>query len=313
VAIKLGDGVAHYSGVRSCGLVWACPVCGPKIRARRALELADALREAQGQGLGLVFMTLTVSHHAGDSLAGVYSRQEAAWRGLQQSRAWKRQLELLGVVGHVVFREITFGVRNGWHPHRHVVLVVRRPVGAAELETWRVGAWRAWEAQLARRGLSSSLAHGLDVRAVQDGAAGGVGWYVSKVAQEMARGDLKRARGEGQFTPEQLLDLVLEDGDAESADRWREYARATAGRRMLTWSTGLRKRLQAGEELSDEEVAAEEVAGEVVAVVDRACWREIVRQGVAVEVLEAAEASLESLAAMLGAACGSSGWALCGP
>lgn len=289
VAVTVGDGVAHFSGVRSCGAVWTCGVCGPRIRQRRSEEVGIALGEAERQGLGLVFMTLTVSHHQEDSLERVYGLQEAAWRALQQSRAWRDLTAELGVLGHVVFREVTWGV-NGWHPHRHVVMVLRRPVGAAQLGSWRRRAWEAWDGQLRKRGLSSSEARGLDVRPVKRRGSVGIGWYVAKIAQEMTRGDLKRARGDRSFTPEQLLDLVVEDGDAVAAEKWTEYARVTAGRRMLTWSRGLRAMLALPEvEQTDEEVAAEEVGGEVVALLDRRAWWALVRRDAALELLEAAE------------------------
>src|SRR4051794_25115496 len=43
VGVKVLDGVAHVSGVKTCGLVWACPVCGPKIRHGRSIEVGAAL------------------------------------------------------------------------------------------------------------------------------------------------------------------------------------------------------------------------------------------------------------------------------
>ncbi len=43
VEIRIKDGGAYYCGVETCGNVWLCPVCSPKIHHRRAEELRTAL------------------------------------------------------------------------------------------------------------------------------------------------------------------------------------------------------------------------------------------------------------------------------
>ena len=39
-----GGNIAGFSGLATCGSVWACPVCSAKIATRRAEELADVMR-----------------------------------------------------------------------------------------------------------------------------------------------------------------------------------------------------------------------------------------------------------------------------
>ena len=36
----------HYSGLQSCGSVWACPVCASKISERRRLEVSKGIDES---------------------------------------------------------------------------------------------------------------------------------------------------------------------------------------------------------------------------------------------------------------------------
>ena len=38
------EGTCYWSGVARCGSVWACPVCSPKIRHERALEVRPGCR-----------------------------------------------------------------------------------------------------------------------------------------------------------------------------------------------------------------------------------------------------------------------------
>jgi len=288
VAVKVKDSVGHYSGVATCGLVWRCPVCGPKIRHHRASEITEALENSERHGFGVVFLTLTASHTAQDSLYDLYSRQEAAWASMKSGRHWGVLRSRLGVLAMITFREITWGSSSGWHPHRHVAIITYRPWGEGRLGRWEREVATLWSGHLARHGLRASVEYGARAVAVRQGGGAGIGWYAGKVAAEMARGDLKLGRTD-RFTPEQLLDRVGEYGEAVTAERWREFADATVGRQMTTWSPRLHGALGSGPVLEDAEVAAAEVGGEVVALLRPAAWWAIHFAGRAASVLEAAE------------------------
>ncbi len=306
VAITMLDGVAHVAGVKTCGSVWACPVCGAKIRHARSLEVAGALGQAERLGMGLAMLTLTVRHHQGDALESLWRRQEAAWERLQQSKAWRVLRDEIGLVGMITAREVTYG-EHGWHPHRHVQLVLDAPAGAGRLEEWGARLATAWLHQLARQGLSAVGRWAVDVVPV---SGAGVARYLEKIepapaerpgraALELVRGDLKAGR-HGSLTPEQLAEMVC-DGEAEAVRLWSEFARVSKGRRFLTWTRGLRERLAVPESLTDEEIAGAEVGGEVVAVVTAPGWWRLVGAGAVVHTLEAAEAGRDVLAAGLAA------------
>jgi hypothetical protein len=76
-------------------------------------------------------------------------------------------------------------------------------------------------------------------------------------ADEITRGQTKKAaKGKGE-TPFQFLDAVLETGDDEAAQLWIEYRVATKGRSQVHFSRGLRDLIGLEPALSDEELAAE--------------------------------------------------------
>jgi hypothetical protein len=117
----------------------------------------------------------------------------------------------------------------------------------------------------------------------------------------VARGDLKAGRL-GSVTPFELLDYFERTGDAEAADLWAEWERATHGRRALTWSHGLRRRLLASvPERTDEELAEENAGGEIVAVIPDEAWHVMcAHRGLLVAVLRAAEdGGFEAVQALL--------------
>jgi hypothetical protein len=59
------SGVAHYQGLVTCGSIWACPVCGAKIRNARAEEIAAAAAVWHQAGNSVLMVTLTAPHDMG--------------------------------------------------------------------------------------------------------------------------------------------------------------------------------------------------------------------------------------------------------
>lgn len=316
VEVKTTGEVAHFAGLAVCGLVWVCPVCGPKIRQGRAEEIGAALRSAIDQGMGVEFLTLTFRHHAGQALAQLLDADRRAWDSTRKSRPLRELLDRLGFVGLVQAHEVTHGV-NGWHPHRHISLVFARSLTDNERVELEDLIWRVWDGRLRRQGLSSLRGPGTVLKRCT--AAEGLGWYLTKVdgknplGLEMARGDLKTGRLGGR-TPQELLTDAL-DGDPQSVGLWKEYEQATAGRKLMTWTPGLRKQLLAqAVDVDDQELAEAEVGGEVLAVLELSAWR-IVRTASpgGIAALEAAEEGPAALKAYLERTVPAGGWWLTNP
>lgn len=273
VPLKICEGVAHFAQLQSCASPWACPVCGPKIRQRRADDMDEALKTATDRGMGVLALTLTCRHRAGEPLLDLRTRQEAAWKSFIQRRAW-RSLMATGA-GFVNQREVTYGEENGWHPHRHIAAVVARPLSDGEVEEVRARLWKDWSAALAGQGLTAEERWGLDLRHGDEA----LGDYMLKVrgkdqdfAMEIMRGDLKQGRA-GRRTPEQILNDFLDQGDVADRDLWTEYEGATKGWRMTTGLSALRRNLGLGEEEpTDEEIVALEVGGTTLATLGAGAW-----------------------------------------
>lgn len=258
-------GAVHVSGVARCASVWACPVCAPTIRDRRAAEIDAAVTRLLGQGYRVAFVTATVQHSLGDSLAQVYGLVQAAWSGVFSGRGGVT-LRQSGYVGQCRVIEVTHG-GNGWHPHVHALLVFRpgidpapvmRAIGSRfSLEVRRLGGFALVDDRLER-------SPGWDWSPVT--VAADVSSYLSKVADgwgaglELARGDLKAGRGRSPF---QLLADGI-DGDTRALGLWRMYEEVTRGRMFVRWTRGLRD-LAGVDEVSDEEAAAGELDDDLAA------------------------------------------------
>lgn len=261
---------AWISGVATCGSVWACPVCSAKIRTRRTVEVEElATRHAAAGGV-LSMLTLTLPHTDGDSLASLVAALSSSFRKLQQRRDWRR-LHDAGLIGHVRSLEVTHGFEsdngNGWHPHLHVLLLWSdsRARSAFDHE-WARGAWADYVQQATGRRPNG---RGLDHRPISADAAA----YVTKIAQEMTRADLK---GGGERSPWQLID-ALDDGESWAIRRWTEFVTATKGRRAVQMSHGLRELYELGADVDDVELAAADEDGDVIATIPGAVWRRLCR------------------------------------
>jgi hypothetical protein len=286
VGVKVSGDRAGFSGLVTCGSVWACPVCSAKIAAHRASEVEAVLQahSAAHPGGGVVMATFTIQHRRGHSLRALWDALGAAWGRVTSGRGWLRDQEAFGIVGWLRVVEVTHGA-HGWHVHIHALLLTSERV--SDLMELHGRLYGRWGAALGSAGFAASRRHGVDVRHV-DGA-GALGRYFAKAVYELTGANLKETR-HGNVTPFGLLRLVVEDGDADALDRWHEWEMVSKGRRQLTWSRGLRDLYALAPELDDQEVSdLDDLGGDLVALIDPASWRRIVAGRRLASCLEAAE------------------------
>lgn len=263
VAVRCSGAGVGYAGVVTCGSVWVCPVCNAKIMQRRALEIGVGVARWQAQGGAVAFGTLTMRHRKGQPLNNLWSALSAAWGRVTSGKGWVTDQERYGIVGWLRVVEVTWG-ENGWHVHVHCLLFLDRR--AVDLPALHSSIFGRWARKLVALGLSAPLMQGQDLRLLTGPADRSLAAYFTKaqdhghrIGLEVTASQSKTARhAHSTSTPWHLLDLI-EQGDADALDLWREWERGSHGRRQLTWSKGLRDRLSLLAEQTDEEVAAQEL------------------------------------------------------
>lgn len=298
VGLHSGETGGHLSGCRSCASVWACPVCGPRIRRARTEVLARAIASWQAEhGPGSVgFFTLTTSHDAGDGLEPVLDAIMRGWSKLISSSWWAggeragrgggpyTQLGFArraGLRGWMRSVESTYSGLNGWHPHAHGVFFFERSVTEAQrvrIQEEIVERWMVVQKSLGRRVNAEFMSkYGVDLRIADDrglvlasyiaGVEKGLARW--SLAQEVLRGDLKR-KGSS-VHPFHLLDGA---GGERSQQLWVEWVDATRGRQCTTWSGSARALFgEVLQDLSDSEVLdLDTVSGELVEIVPARVW-----------------------------------------
>jgi hypothetical protein len=326
-----GGMVGGFSGLATCGSVWACPVCSAKIAARRQGEIQAALAAWTSAGGRVAFATFTLRHNKRHTLAQLWPAVSDAWAAVTSGGAWKSEQETFGVDMERIVRtgknkgktvvskrirtirviEVTHGA-NGWHIHVHSLLLLRNDVNPLDVALLGDQMFTRWRDSVTRAGLPApSWAHGVDarllggdqvevdladyfVKATYDGRD-----LAASASMEIARGDLKSARGENR-TPFQILEAVVAAGDADDLDTWHEWELGSKKRRQIAWSPGLRAELLPGDvELTDEEIAEEAAGGVEVARIASGTWSMIVKARADALVLHAFETSIDAGIALL--------------
>lgn len=246
---------AHWSNVQRCGSVWTCPVCAKQITEKRRDELKTAIETWKNEHNGSVLLlTLTFSHSLSHPLKSSLEGLRKATKIFWENSKVKDIQKCIGVKYKINSLEVTYG-QNGWHPHRHVLLLIQDGVDYSnylnELKS-------LWIKSCIRAGLNApSMQHGLDVRNGEYASQ-----YVAKwgLDYEMTKGHVKKGRGS--YTPFDLLNYSCIDASdvfgsgRSSANLFQEYGIAIKGQIQLFWSRGL-KSLLGVDEKTDEELAQE--------------------------------------------------------
>ena len=260
-----------YTGLQTCGSVWACPVCCAKISERRRGELKFAMAAHQVVGGKNYLLTLTAPHTRYDKIDGLLEKQAKALTGFWADRKVRAILAEMGFVGSVRALEVTHGrkreINNGWHAHYHFLLFVALGVDPArfdrdQLRDWEVRLFLRWEVKCDLAGLGKpSMAHGLKL---DDGARAAA--YVAKMGleepkhwgleHELTKGHSKKAN-DGETPFDFLRAYYADASDKQAAALFIEFAGAFKGKRQLFWSVGLKKRYGVVE-FTDEELAAKQ-------------------------------------------------------
>lgn len=292
---RSASGVVGLAGLATCGSVWSCPVCNAKVMSRRAMEIGAAVTAWEARGGSVGFVTLTMSHHEGQSLSMLWNALAAAWNRVTGGKAWISDKAGSGVGGWLRVVEVTLGP-NGWHVHVHALFFLNPGQDAAErLDRLQASMFGRWSRSLVRAGLEAPRMIGQEAHIVKGAADVSLSEYFTKarddatygIGLELAHSQSKIARdGFATFTPWELL-TMLDLADTEerylmARDLWEEWENGSRGRRQIAWSKGLRDRLGLGVEVEDEAIAAEVVGDEAdtVAYITSAGWASIRKEPV---------------------------------
>jgi len=270
----------HLSNLQVCGSVWTCPVCSAKISARRSEQVKSVLSQS---GLTPILATLTLQHSLQDSLTGLTKDMRSGYSFLMSGRARQQFFEDFGIRGYIASRETRFGFKNGWHPHMHVLFLSDKTNLDEDEIKGRIV--ERYGAKLEKLGYLVNE-HTVDVKVWKNDEIDEAGsCYLTKSSLEMevTGGGLKESAYS--YSPFQLVDMYDKTGNEIFAEKFREYANATKGFRVLTFSRGLLAKYGMEEE-SDEEIAVKKEKDATLLVpIPYFVWRRILERYLRAELL----------------------------
>ncbi|MEL7209627.1 MAG: protein rep, partial [Actinomycetota bacterium] len=119
---RSASGRVHWTGIKTCGSVWACLLCAAKIRAARAAEIDHLAKAHLAAGGHCTMLTFTLPHYASDSLFELWEAMTRAWESMTSGQVYAERIKArYGILGFIKAVEVTIGF-HGWHPHLHVLI-----------------------------------------------------------------------------------------------------------------------------------------------------------------------------------------------
>lgn len=277
-----GAHVAALTDVQRCRSQHSCPACAAARGAEMTAELTACIRHWVAVEKGTVaHLTLTLAHDSAMTLSKVLGALRRGWHSVVNSRDWddlQRYGARVAVAASEVRRDVslkkserdgrvaelrrtegtdaacvhyfralecTWGEVNGWHPHLHVLLFLPGQLDTETAIRLRQMIYARYVAGVAADGLRASPDRGavLEIATTRRDADVVLGKYLNKIALEVARPDLKRARSRGggpggrRWTPFELLDGATSDRP-DLVSTWHEWQLTTLGLARVTHDKG---------------------------------------------------------------------------
>jgi hypothetical protein len=284
-----GESSSHvWVGVKHCASTWFCPVCGPKVMARRRQEIEKCVELMKSGGQQFMFCTFTFPHTYGAPLSTYMDKLRDVLKMFRRGKSWDLFKKRVEMVGYIRAQEVTHG-NHGWHPHYHELLITKA-LSKEEAESAAAFLSKRWVDVCRRAGLISdekaqdAYAHAVDVKS---GADPVTQEYLSKlVCWELSSVTTKATKTKG-LQPFQILSNAC-NGDGKSKKLWVEYMLGMYRKAALYWSPGL-KELCGIDELTDEQLLEGEVEKEPVLIASSRAFLHIAKRRLQVPILELTE------------------------
>ena len=201
---------AYYNGICTCASPMLCPVCSTRIAGYRSAEIRQAVHAWLAEDIEntCYMITLTLRHSLYDTLLSLLGRFKDSRKYFWGHRTVKSLLKRSDCIGRITSTEINFSIKNGWHPHQHILLFCKK--NDFDKETLR----NIWLAALHSVGLSGVGDIAFDLIEARSAES-----YLTKISSEMVLGALKDGRSRGSYAPFQLL-AEIADGSSWAVDRF---------------------------------------------------------------------------------------------
>lgn len=188
-------------------------------------------------------------------------------------KRYKGIIQDIGSIGDFTGRELTWGTKNGWHPHRHVLFFCKIQ-NVAQLRRLHHDVTIAWALAFIKAGGRIRNMNHFQQRSVRvdqitdDDGYMRISRYITTVegetwtlAKEATKGIVKTAKN-GNITPFGMLEGVRQADPLSGLyiKKFNEYSTTMKGKKQFFGSPGLAKKLGI-KNVSDEDILSEKKTG----------------------------------------------------
>jgi len=261
---------------------------------QRRLEIAQGVSWAYANGFKVMMVSFTTPHYSYQTCKDLLGSFAKALKYLRSGKVWQQVKKQSNMQGFIRGLETLYGA-NGWHNHTHELWIVDKDTDAVELHHQVL---KRWEAACKKFGLlpkgklRAFRAHAVDIKdnastsdylAKQDDKKN-LSWGVDReLTNPLAKASKELLH------PFQLASLYGK-GDKKAGELFNEYSLAFKGRASVFWSQGLKRKVLAVEEVSDQESAEKEPEeAEVIIQLEHFAWSRVIAENARAEILDIAE------------------------
>lgn len=283
----------YYSGLVSCGSVWACPVCSLKISQHRAEKLTYYLKHIQTEtNYKIGFLTLTIRHNLSENLRENKHSVLNIWRNITKSRKYRELSKKYKILGNIRALEVKFSFSTGWHPHLHILFIADE--NQENLEKFNKEIINIWIQEHAE----NSKAEKTGQKYVPVLCEKGISEYITKysAADEITRSYIKTGQKDKfSFTPFDMLQYIennefnkaLEDNVNKLKNKFREFVENFKATKQLTYSRSLLLLFNnLIDNKTDEEIVTEKQENEkIVLSIEKTIFEKIIKYKIEADIL----------------------------
>lgn len=235
---------ASIGGTQSCACLWGCPICYENIAMENSQDIYIAIQWAEANNHALMMVGLTASHSKHMPLILSKTSFKEAWDSFNGHRRWKKFKKDFGV-SHVIHnKDTTHGEVNGWHFHKHLLLLIDKDVTDIQAAHDEMDAilTELWLSTLKLKGRDATEEHGVHVSTHKNASAE----YLSKIGITVKdNGQLHYEMTSSENKDSRTIWDILRHaryGDKESKKLYLEYVRAFTGDNWMSFGrSGLQK------------------------------------------------------------------------
>jgi hypothetical protein len=204
--------------------------------AKQRKSLAKAMQKQRTLGGDVCTGALTIQVSVGTSLEESIKTLKLSWTLMARSGSFTNLLKKHRILGYARIAEQKL-INYTWFPHFHMIWMSPTPLSQLDIDNFGAELAILWAKYAAKAGSANTLAANQSIYAVTKGTEQAKANYLCKHGYFDLSKDLDfYPAGHFELEPFEVLEIALITGQAEFAEKWEEFEKATNGLKRVNRS-----------------------------------------------------------------------------